>query len=128
MERGDAYGKDLFEDPLIRGIDRFYLAWVVLTLGIPFGIGYAVGGTWKAALEGLVWGGCADLRVPARHVQRELDLPHVRAPGLPLARPARNNWLVALLVFGEGCTTTHTRSPLGADTDCTAGRSTCRGS
>ena len=34
-----------------------YLLWVVLTLGIPFAIGYAVGGTWQAGVEGLVWGG-----------------------------------------------------------------------
>ena len=64
-----------------------YMLWVVLTLGIPFAIGYAIGGTWQAGLEGLVWGGlAAGLPLPARDLQRELDLPHVRAPGLPLTR------------------------------------------
>ena len=29
---------------------------------------------------------CPDLPLPARDLQRELDLPHVRPPGLPLAR------------------------------------------
>ena len=57
MEQGREYGRDLYEDRLIRTIDRMYLLWVVLTLGIPFGIAYAVGGTWQAGLEGLVWGG-----------------------------------------------------------------------
>src|SRR5436305_927079 len=57
MEQGREYGRDLYDDALVRTIDRLYLLWVLLTLGIPFGIGYAAGGTWHAALEGLVWGG-----------------------------------------------------------------------
>ena len=52
MEQGRAYGKDLYEDRLIRWIDRLYLLWVGLTLGIPFAIGYVVGGTWQAASRG----------------------------------------------------------------------------
>jgi stearoyl-CoA desaturase (delta-9 desaturase) len=50
MEQGREYGRDLYEDRLVRTIDRMYLLWVVLTLGIPFGIAYAVGGTWHAGL------------------------------------------------------------------------------
>ena len=57
MERGRRYGRDLYDDPLIRAIDRLYMLWVVLTLGIPFAIGYAVGGTWQARPDGMVWGG-----------------------------------------------------------------------
>ena len=49
-------------------------------------IGYAIAG-WEGGIEGLIWGGLVrDLRLPARDVQRELDLPHVRPPPLPLAR------------------------------------------
>ena len=58
MERGEHYGSDLYEDRLIRRIDRLYLLWVVLTFGIPFPVGYLVGGTsWALGLEALVWGG-----------------------------------------------------------------------
>src|SRR5919201_5305706 len=57
MEQGRPYGRDLYEDRLVRTIDRLYLLWVVLTLGIPFGIGYAVGGTWQWGLETMIWGG-----------------------------------------------------------------------
>lgn len=39
MERGREWGRDLYEDRLIRRIDRLYLAWVALTLGFPFAIG-----------------------------------------------------------------------------------------
>src|SRR4051812_8049522 len=57
MEQGREYGRDLYEDRLIRTIDRLYLVWVVLTFGLPFLIGYLVGGTLEAGLEAFVWGG-----------------------------------------------------------------------
>ena len=58
-----------------------------LTLGIPFAIGYAIGGTGEARDRGPDLGRPRpDLPLPARDVQRELDLPHVRPPRLPLAR------------------------------------------
>src|SRR5881394_424364 len=47
MERGREYGRDLYEDTLVRIIDRLYLLWVVATLGIPFALGYAIGGSWQ---------------------------------------------------------------------------------
>ena len=52
MERGDHYGKDLYDDRLIRRIDRMYFVWVGLTFALPFAIGYAVGG---AELEARAW-------------------------------------------------------------------------
>ena len=58
MEQGREYGKDLYEDRLIRTIDRLYLLWVVLTPRDPVrASAYAVGGTVSAGIEGLVWGG-----------------------------------------------------------------------
>src|SRR5260370_29385105 len=63
MEQGREYGRDLYDDALIRAIDRLYLLWVVLTLVIPAAIGYGIGGTWGAPLEGLVWAG--RVRMPA---------------------------------------------------------------
>src|SRR5947209_8619185 len=57
MERGREYGRDLYEDRLVRTIDRLYLLWVVVTLGVPFLIGYAVGGTWQRGVEAMLWGG-----------------------------------------------------------------------
>ena len=57
LERGPEYGKDLYDDTMIRWIDRLYLAWVTLTVGLPFAVGYAVFGTWQAGLQAMVWGG-----------------------------------------------------------------------
>ena len=66
LERGRAYGKDLYEDRLVRTIDRLYLFWVVLTLGIPFLIGYLVfdGGVEGCRGDGLGWP-APDLPLPA---------------------------------------------------------------
>jgi stearoyl-CoA desaturase (Delta-9 desaturase) len=51
------YAPDLLEDPGMRFISRHFLWWVALGLAIPFGLGYAIGGTLTAALLALFWGG-----------------------------------------------------------------------
>jgi len=115
MEQGREYGRDLYEDRLIRTIDRMYLLWVVLTLGIPFGIAYAVGGTWQAGLEGLVWGGL--IRIAAyQHATFSVNsICHMFGRQDYRSRDeARNNWLVALLVFGEGWHNNHHAFPVSA--------------
>jgi stearoyl-CoA desaturase (Delta-9 desaturase) len=115
MEQGREYGKDLYEDRLIRAIDRLYLLWVVLTLGLPFAIGYAVGGTVGAGLEGLVWGGL--IRIAAyQHATFSVNsICHMFGRKEYRSRDeARNNWLVALLVFGEGWHNNHHAFPVSA--------------
>src|SRR3954468_17359459 len=57
MEQGRVYGKDLYEDRMVRWIDRLYGVWIVLTFGIPFALGYWIGGDLRSGLEALVWGG-----------------------------------------------------------------------
>ncbi len=49
--------EDLYEDRLVRTIDRLYLLWVILTLGIPFAVGFLVGGSVARGLEAMVWAG-----------------------------------------------------------------------
>jgi stearoyl-CoA desaturase (delta-9 desaturase) len=115
MEQGREYGRDLYEDRLVRTIDRLYLLWVVLTLGIPFGIGYAVGGTWRAGVEGLVWGGL--IRIAAyQHATFSVNsICHMFGRQDYRTRDeARNNWIVALLVFGEGWHNNHHAFPVSA--------------
>jgi stearoyl-CoA desaturase (Delta-9 desaturase) len=53
----ERYARDLVADPLMRAISRLFPGWVALGLAIPFGIGYAVSGTLRGALIGLLWGG-----------------------------------------------------------------------
>jgi stearoyl-CoA desaturase (Delta-9 desaturase) len=51
------YAPDLLEDPGMRFISRHFLAWVALSLALPFAVGYAIGGTLEAAALAFFWGG-----------------------------------------------------------------------
>jgi len=114
MEQGMAYGKDLYEDRLIRWIDRLYLLWVVLTLGIPFAIGYAFGGVDRG-LEAMIWGGLIRIFLYQHATFSVNSMCHMFGRKDYRARDeSRNNWLVALLVFGEGWHNNHHAFPASA--------------
>ena len=51
------YARDLLEDDGMRFINRWFIAWVLLGLTIPFGLGFALTGTLGGALTALFWGG-----------------------------------------------------------------------
>ena len=108
------YGKDLYEDRLVRTIDRLYLLWVVATLGIPFGIGYAFGG-WERGVEGLLWGGLVRIFLYQHATFSVNSICHMFGRKDYRSRDeSRNNWFVALLVFGEGWHNNHHAFPASA--------------
>jgi stearoyl-CoA desaturase (delta-9 desaturase) len=114
MEQGREYGKDLYEDRLIRTIDRLYLVWVVLTLGIPFAIGYPLGGVGRG-LEAMVWGGLVRIFCYQHATFSVNSICHMFGRKDYAARDeSRNNWLVAVLVFGEGWHNNHHAFPSSA--------------
>jgi stearoyl-CoA desaturase (Delta-9 desaturase) len=114
MEQGRAYGKDLYEDPLVRTIDRLYLLWVVLTLGIPFAIGYAIGGVDRG-IEAMLWGGLVRIFLYQHATFSVNSICHMFGRQDYAARDeSRNNWVVALLVFGEGWHNNHHAFPASA--------------
>ncbi len=116
MEQGRAYGKDLYEDRTVIWIDRLYLLWVVLTLGLPFAIGYVVGGGSIAlGLEALVWGGLFRIFLYQHATFSVNSICHMFGRQEYRSRDeARNNWLVALFVFGEGWHNNHHAFPASA--------------
>src|SRR6266581_729002 len=115
MEQGREYGSDLYSDRLMRAIDRLYLVWVVLTLGIPFAFGYAVGGTLGAGAEGLVWGGLIRIFLYQHATFAVNSICHMFGRQDYRARDeSRNNWIVAFLVFGEGWHNNHHAFPSSA--------------
>ncbi|HEX2293233.1 MAG TPA: acyl-CoA desaturase [Gaiellaceae bacterium] len=115
MEQGREYGRDLYEDRLVRFVDRAYLLWVGLSLGIPFAVGYAVGGTWEAGMAGLVWGGLIRIFAYQHATFSVNSICHMFGRQDFRSRDeARNNWLVALLVFGEGWHNNHHAFPASA--------------
>ena len=116
MERGREYGKDLYEDRLVRTIDRMYMVWVVVTFGVPFAIGYAIGGTWQAGLEGLVWGGLLRVFLYQHATFSVNSICHMFGrKDYPSRDESRNNWLVAAARLRRGLAQQPPRVPvLGA--------------
>jgi len=115
LERGREYGKDLYDDTMIRWIDRLYLVWVVLTLGIPFLVGYLVGGSVERGLEAMVWGGLLRIFLYQHATFSVNSICHMFGKQHYRSRDeARNNWLVAALVFGEGWHNNHHAFPSSA--------------
>jgi stearoyl-CoA desaturase (Delta-9 desaturase) len=53
----DRYAKDLYEDPGMQAIHRWFPGIAAVGILIPFGIGYAVDGTLGGALTAALWGG-----------------------------------------------------------------------
>ena len=115
MERGVDYGRDLYEDRTIRIIDRLYLVWVALSVGLPFLIGAAVGGSWALGFEAMIWAGLIRIFVFEHSTFAVNSICHTFGRRAYEARDeSRNNWVVALLVFGEGWHNNHHAFPRSA--------------
>lgn len=115
MERSLAYGRDLYEDRTIRWIDRLYLVWVALSFGVPFLIGAWVGGSWALGVEAMVWAGLIRVFAFEHSTFAVNSICHTFGRRAYEARDqSRNNWVVALLVFGEGWHNNHHAFPRSA--------------
>jgi stearoyl-CoA desaturase (Delta-9 desaturase) len=59
----ERFAPDLVADPVISFVDRTFLLWSLVGIAIPFALGYAIGGTLLAGLEGALWGGVVRILV-----------------------------------------------------------------
>ena len=66
------YAPDLLADPLIRWVDRTFVLWVTVGLLAPFFLGWVIGGSFAAALTGLLWGGLVRMLV-VHHVTYSIN-------------------------------------------------------
>ncbi|HUY31038.1 MAG TPA: fatty acid desaturase [Acidimicrobiales bacterium] len=115
MERGAAYGRDLVEDPTIQLIDRLYLVWVALSVGLPFLVGFAVTGSVARGVEALVWAGLVRIFAFEHATFAVNSICHTFGRRTFEARDqSRNNWFVAILTFGEGWHNNHHAFPRSA--------------
>jgi stearoyl-CoA desaturase (delta-9 desaturase) len=115
MERGRDYGKDLYEDRLLVWIDRLYIVWVALTLGLPFLLGYWLGGSLERGVQAFVWAGLVRIFLYQHATFAVNSVCHMWGRRHFRSRDeARNNWVVALLVFGEGWHNNHHAFPASA--------------
>ncbi|MCU1495415.1 MAG: Stearoyl-CoA 9-desaturase [Acidimicrobiaceae bacterium] len=115
MERGEVYGRDLFEDRTIRLIDRLYVVWVAISIGLPFLIGYAVTGSAARGVEAMVWAGLVRIFAFEHATFAVNSICHTFGRRTYEARDqSRNNWFVAVLTFGEGWHNNHHAFPRSA--------------
>ncbi len=115
MERGDIYGRDLYEDRTIVAIDRLYLVWVVLSVGLPFLVGFAVTGSVARGFEALVWAGLIRIFAFEHATFAVNSVCHTFGSRRYDAKDeSKNNWVVALLTFGEGWHNNHHAFPRSA--------------
>ncbi|MFN8108305.1 MAG: acyl-CoA desaturase [Thermoleophilia bacterium] len=112
MERGRVYGRDLYDNPLIRRLDRLYFLWVVLSLGIPFGIGWLASGSMDRAVEAMVWGGLVRIFLFQHATWSINSICHMFGRrSYDSADESRNVAWLALPTFGEAWHNNHHAFP-----------------
>jgi stearoyl-CoA desaturase (Delta-9 desaturase) len=106
---------DLLADRDIVVIDRLFPLWCAVSLAIPFGLGWFIGGTMAAALSALLWAGLVRICV-LHHVTWSVNsLCHVFG-GRPFTTKDRssNIGLLAVVTFGESWHNGHHAFPRSA--------------
>jgi stearoyl-CoA desaturase (delta-9 desaturase) len=109
------YAPDLLADPTIRYVDRTVVLWALAGLAVPFGLGVAIGGSVRAGLTGLLWGGAVRLFV-LHHVTFSINsICHVFGRRrFRTSDESRNVFWLALPSFGESWHNNHHAFPTSA--------------
>ncbi|WJV47210.1 acyl-CoA desaturase [Streptomyces flavofungini] len=110
----ERYAPDLLADRDIRAVSRAFPALCVLTLALPFALGWAIGGTWVHATTALLWAGFVRIAL-LHHVTWSVNsLCHMIGERPFRTRRhdrATNLWPLALLSFGESWHNLHHADP-----------------
>jgi stearoyl-CoA desaturase (delta-9 desaturase) len=99
----ERYCKRLLQDPLVSFIDRTMLVWLLLGLAIPFLV---------AGWDGLLWGGFVRMAFFSQVAYSVNSFGHTFG-----SRPfetkdeSRNNWILAVVSFGDGWHNNHHAFP-----------------
>ncbi len=104
----NVYCRHLLEDPVIVLVNRTYGLWVAMSLLLPF----AIGG-WR----GLLWGGLVRLFLVHHVAASTNSICHAFGKReFETTDESRNQWIVALLSFGQGWHNNHHAFPRSAFT------------
>jgi stearoyl-CoA desaturase (Delta-9 desaturase) len=111
----ERYAPDLLKDPTIRFVDRTFVWWALGGLGMAAGLGYLIGGTWHAALTGLLWGGGVRMLV-VHHVTYSINsLCHFFGRrDYSTGDESRNLAWLSLVTLGESWHNNHHAFPTSA--------------
>ncbi|MFI5010065.1 MAG: acyl-CoA desaturase [Solirubrobacterales bacterium] len=117
-ERGsrERYAPDLLADPVVSFVDRTFFVWAIGGLAAAFVLGGLIGGTWRAALTGLLWGGAIRMLV-LHHVTYSINsLCHFFGrQDFVTGDHSRNLAWLAPLSFGEAWHNNHHAFPTSAE-------------
>jgi stearoyl-CoA desaturase (Delta-9 desaturase) len=103
---------DLIRDPVARFVTSTYYYWIVLSFALPAAIGGLVTQSWHGALTGFLWGGLVRLFVIYHSIHSITSLAHLWGyQTYKSENYARNNFLIALLTWGEGWHNNHHTFP-----------------
>ncbi|CAN5591456.1 acyl-CoA desaturase [soil metagenome] len=111
----ERFAPDLIKDPIVSFVNRTFFFWAILSLLIPFGLGYALGGTLDAALAALLWGGAVRVFLLHHATYSINSICHTFG-----SRPydtgdeSRNFAPLALLTMGESWHNNHHAFPTSA--------------
>ncbi|MFK4065450.1 acyl-CoA desaturase [Streptomyces sp. NPDC029674] len=113
----ERYAPDLLADRDIRAVSRAFPMLCVLTLALPFGLGWAIGGSWLYGVTALLWAGIVRVAL-LQHVTWSVNsLCHMIGERPFRTRRhdrATNLWPLALLSFGESWHNLHHADPTSA--------------
>jgi stearoyl-CoA desaturase (delta-9 desaturase) len=114
-EERSRLGRDLIDDRMISWFDRTFLFWAVMSFLLPFGLGYALTGTWGGAFTGLLWGGLVRLFLNHHITWSVNSICHFfgRRPFAAYDQ-STNNWLLAIPSLGEAWHHNHHVFPTSA--------------
>jgi stearoyl-CoA desaturase (Delta-9 desaturase) len=109
------YAPDLLKDPIVNFVDRTFIWWALSGFAMSFGLGWAIGGTWLAALTGLLWGGGVRMLV-VHHVTYSINsLCHFFGRRrFTTPDHSRNLLWLAIPSFGESWHNNHHAFPTSA--------------
>jgi len=109
------YAPDVLKDPDLRRIGRLFPLWAVLSLALPFGIGYLWSGTLLGALTALVWAGLVRMAL-LHHVTWSVNsLCHTFGRRTDhTADRSTNLWPLAIVSLGDNWHNVHHAHPTWA--------------
>jgi stearoyl-CoA desaturase (delta-9 desaturase) len=108
------YAPDLTGDPAMRAVSAAFPALCAASLGLPFAVGWVIGGSWRTALTALLWAGLVRVTL-LQHVTWSVNsLCHMIGTRPFTTRRhdrATNLWPLALLSLGESWHNMHHSDP-----------------
>jgi stearoyl-CoA desaturase (Delta-9 desaturase) len=108
------YGANVHNQKLVRFFHRTHWLWPILSLALPFAYGYGFGGV-DAGWSALLVGGCLRTTVLHNVVWSVNSIGHYLGDeSFSLHNASKNNFVLAMLTFGDGWHNNHHRYPRSA--------------